>query len=677
MISEIAISTLVKEFIKSVTESVITPNIKELAKKYGIAYKDLLIPRGEHFEEYLNRTYEKYSIINTLVSHNSQRKLKKIYVPLTLVKDNDGGKKKETRKINKLPESLIKKYKKILITDSAGMGKSTVMKFMFLDVIDKGLNVVGIPIYIELNRLNKDHSIISEIQDEMNSLSVKFDNKLLKEFIQMGGFIFFLDGYDEITTADKSKVTSDIQEFIDKAGTNNFYIMTSRSDSRLPSFGAFQSFHIKPFTKPDAFSLLMKYDKHHKGEKAKKIIDLLESGENRSINEFLENPLLVSLLYSAFNYKETIPLKTLKKHEFYGQVYESYFDYHDLSKGIGLRENNSGLNKDDFNKVLRFVGYYCLLKTGVKFDKETIKRVIEKAKAYYKCFNFSATSFLDDLLSCVPLFSKDGTEYKWVHKSILEYFAALFIANSKNEEQVRFFKYLFNEDNYENFPNYMNMLDLYYDIDYEGFSRNVKLPFCEQYLNLCNSHVKNISQDLIDKRAECIFCNRVLILSLTSNQTCGGDSSDSDINYETIADDLFNQYLQKQKRVRGYSGFTSTSYSLKNETIWMRRVYENISYSVILSLLYKKHDNFVLSKGPYSALALNMDYDSNIELKMEQNKVIVLDIETGKENEELYKLLNDLCSICMTSFYTNRNVCENEIKRIKNEIALSESILNC
>lgn len=48
------------------------------------------------------------------------------------------------------------------------------------------------------------------------------------------------------------------------------------------------------------------------------------------INEFLKNPLLVSLLFAAFDFKQTIPLK---KHIFYRQVFDAYFDSHDLSKG--------------------------------------------------------------------------------------------------------------------------------------------------------------------------------------------------------------------------------------------------------------------------------------------------------------------------------------------------------
>ena len=119
-------------------------------------------------EKYLrskNPTYHKYSIISALAIPNSQFELKKIYVPQTLVKDNRFGGEEESIRIDGMPKELIKKYKKILITDTAGMGKSTITKRMFIDLIDNEIEGIGVPIYIELNRLNKDRSILQEIQD--------------------------------------------------------------------------------------------------------------------------------------------------------------------------------------------------------------------------------------------------------------------------------------------------------------------------------------------------------------------------------------------------------------------------------------------------------------------------------------------------------------------------------
>lgn len=87
MIPEAFLMEAVKPVISSLVKNVITPQIQKFADKINIAYNELLIPRGEHFEEYLYRTYKKYSIINTLVFKNEQRLLKDLYIPLTIIKD--------------------------------------------------------------------------------------------------------------------------------------------------------------------------------------------------------------------------------------------------------------------------------------------------------------------------------------------------------------------------------------------------------------------------------------------------------------------------------------------------------------------------------------------------------------------------------------------------------------
>ena len=113
--------------------------------------------------------------MNTLVFKNEQRLLKDLYIPLTLVRDDYPKKKdKEQTKVDKYPADLIRNYNKILITDTAGMGKSTLTKRLFLDVIENGY---GIPIYIEMRRLKKDRPILLEIQEQINSLTKEFDRK--------------------------------------------------------------------------------------------------------------------------------------------------------------------------------------------------------------------------------------------------------------------------------------------------------------------------------------------------------------------------------------------------------------------------------------------------------------------------------------------------------------------
>jgi predicted NACHT family NTPase len=240
--------------IKSLVDTFLTPRLTNINKKINNLTPKQYIPTEEHFTEYFHRTYKRLSIINTIVFNNSQLFLKEIYLPLTIQCLNSTN----TYLIDAVPVSAIQEYDFILITDTAGMGKSTIMKRIFIDIIDSNY---GIPIFIELRRLNKDKTIIQEILEQLNSLEKDFDTNILTEFLNEGGFTILLDGYDEIPLTDRDVVTQDIQNFISKAGNNTFFI-TSRPENALKSFGNFQEFKIKPLTIPEAFSLLTKFDKN-------------------------------------------------------------------------------------------------------------------------------------------------------------------------------------------------------------------------------------------------------------------------------------------------------------------------------------------------------------------------------------------------------------------------------
>ena len=375
-------------------------------------------------------------------------------------------------KIDGYPKALSDQYQRILITDTAGMGKSTMLKRMFLDVIDNGY---GIPIFIELRRLTKEKSLISEIYQQLSSLSKDFDPQLMLEFIQMGGFIFFLDGYDEISISERESVTNDLQDFIAKA-SENIYVLTSRPETALACFGDFQKATIEPLKKNEAFVLLRKYD--NQGITSRSLIDKLRSREYQMIYDFLKNPLLVSLLFVAFDYKQTIPLK---KHIFYRQVYDAHFDCHDLSKGVGyIHEKKSKLDIDDFDKVLRFIGFECIKQQKIEFTKDELLTIIEKARTFCVGLTFSTSDIFDDILRSVPLFCQDGIYYKWAHKSLQEYFAAQFIFKDVKENQDQILSAIYNGNNIEK---YYNMLDLYYDIDIYGFRKNMLLPLLKEYRN--------------------------------------------------------------------------------------------------------------------------------------------------------------------------------------------------
>ena len=636
MIPEAFLMEAAKPVISSLVKNLITPRIQKFAEKVHIAYNELLIPRGEHFEEYLFRTYKKYSIINTLVFKNEQRLLKDLYIPLTIIRDDHQRRKdKEQVKIDKYPVELVRSYNKILITDTAGMGKSTLTKRLFLDVIDNGH---GIPIYIEMRRLKEGRPILIEIQEQINSLSKEFDSKLLLEFIQTGGFIFFLDGYDEISLEERISVTTNVQDFISKAG-NNVFILTSRPEQALSSFGDFQTFSISPLTKKEAYELLRKYD--NQGPTSKQLIDELKSGQYEMINEFLKNPLLVSLLFAAFDYKQTIPLK---KHIFYRQVYDAYFDSHDLSKGDSyIHDKCSKLDIDDFERVLRYVGYRCLRYQKIEFEKDALLQIINEAKDFCPDLDFNSSDFFTDVLTAVPLFCKDGQYYRWVHKSLQEYFAAQFIYKDAKGNQDTILTALYNS---ENLDKYINLLDIYFDIDNWGFKKNILLPLCKSYIGFYNSNVYSssiINEKQIDDRIGYLFMREVCLLKVQ-------DSYDPFREARERTQDIMQNEISSMTHFHGDNICTSNYFNSKRK---------------LLPLLIKRIPDLFVS---YSVYIVPQKY------VYPSDKVVRLDAHSGEDSIEAFSYYNHYLAggSHEHSYHFKYDACKNELEKIKKVIKRKE-----
>ena len=499
---EVLIAVAAKSLVEGFIKNYALPKLSKLAHSISKEGKAYLSLNSNAFIAYYKRAYNNYSIINTLAFKERVKKLKDIYIPLTIY-PVDNKKEKKLTKIEGYPKELLDKYGRILITDTAGMGKSTLMKRMFLDVID---GQFGIPIFIELRRLNENNDILNEVAIQLGGLNDGFDKGILETLFVDGEFIFFFDGYDEISSSNKAFVTRNIQDFVAKA-PNNKYILTSRPEEELACFGEFQEFRIRELKKVESYDLLRKYD--ISGKTSRLLISKLETGNYSMINEFLKNPLLVSLLFAAFDFKQTIPLK---KHIFYRQVFDAYFDSHDLSKGDSyVHEKKSNLDLDDFDKVMRKIGYECLRKQKIEFEKDELLNIIDSAKSGFSNLKFASTSLLGDLLKAVPLFCQDGMYYKWVHKSLQEYFAAEFIYKDSKNNQDAILTSLYKS---KKIDLYINLLDLYFDIDPVGFQKNIVKPLLESYVEYYEKfyfHSDVISSEAVNLRLTITYCNRVLV----------------------------------------------------------------------------------------------------------------------------------------------------------------------
>ena len=150
------IATIAKPFIEPIVSTIIKPHIEKLSD--WLKGKETDSKVMDHFfenkfEDYLIRTYHKLSSINILVFPNQQINIEDIYYPLTI----DSTRDRTSKKLDVIDIEFVKKYQRFLISDTAGMGKSTLSKWIGLSLIKSGSSI---PILIELKRLKSNHKVI-------------------------------------------------------------------------------------------------------------------------------------------------------------------------------------------------------------------------------------------------------------------------------------------------------------------------------------------------------------------------------------------------------------------------------------------------------------------------------------------------------------------------------------
>ncbi|HEX6751588.1 MAG TPA: NACHT domain-containing protein [Longimicrobium sp.] len=466
-----SIASVATPFTNAIVETWLKPALIKLLAKYRTDRELIQNSFASKFQDYLDRAYERHSYLNVLVFQNQRKLLEELYIPMRIQRDR----MREAYLIDDYPPELLERHSRVLIRDTAGMGKSTMLKFLFLATVRRN---IGIPVFVELRKLSSQVDLIEFVITELSPVGETVDRNFVIELLTRGHFIFFLDGYDEVPLAEREPVTHSLQQFIAKL-PDNFFVMASRPEAALATFSDFVGFDVLPLLREEAFALIRKYDTS--GEISSRLIAALQEPHLESVSDFLENPLLVSLLFKSYEYKPRIPFK---KHIFYRQVFDALFETHDLTKpGAFIREKHSGLDIEEFHRVLRSFSFLTVKLRKVAYSRDEIVRVLTEAAKYSQGIKFRSSDFLQDLLTTVPLFVRDGSEYRWSHKSLQEYFAACFICLDAKEREGEILRKMISDDS----GRYLTVLDLCYDLDFPSFRANIIYPLAKQFVSHINS----------------------------------------------------------------------------------------------------------------------------------------------------------------------------------------------
>jgi predicted NACHT family NTPase len=444
--------------------------------EYSVEFKkEIQQLLNNEVKDYLQSTVEKFGKIKTFLFRHERIEFYKVYYPIKL---RLSGRVTSTDSI----KELFKESNYSAIIGYAGSGKSMLMKHLFLNSLT---NRQAIPIIIELRNLNSFTGTINEyIIKLLLDIHLGKSEKILERMLKSGSFIFLLDGYDEIHKEVKGNITNQITQFIDTYNRNKI-IITSRPGADIELLPRFNNYYIKPLTIEDTKKFIEQQLRIRWNEDSEILLDnitkVVSADKYEGIHKYLKSPLLLSMFILTFEVKPEIPTR---RSDFYFNVFNVLCIEHNALSKPGFHHNKtSGLSNNDIEVILEIFSFTTFSKGTYSFDYSTLKNELKKiSEKKYKNLSFDTDAIIQDLTVAIPILIKEGLEFKYIHRSMQEFFAAVFIKNLDTNYKKRVYQSSLSELSLNSTDSFHHFWSLCLEVDKNSFIEFFILPNLENFI---------------------------------------------------------------------------------------------------------------------------------------------------------------------------------------------------
>lgn len=193
----------------------------------------------------------------------------------------------------------LNRYSKLMLLGKPGAGKTTLLKYTALKCSQGDIFSDLVPIFVILRQyagFESQPQLLDYISQDLCAYNIS-NGANVKQLLQQGRAILFLDGLDEVRENDLHRVLEDLRSFSEQFYTNRF-VITSRLGSQEYVFEKFTEVEVANFQPLQISQFAQRWfldNSRHIELFLRKVED------NCPIQELATNPLLLTLLCLVFD----------------------------------------------------------------------------------------------------------------------------------------------------------------------------------------------------------------------------------------------------------------------------------------------------------------------------------------------------------------------------------------
>ena len=205
------------------------------------------------FSEYVRNSKEKYSRMKTILYTSEERNFYDFFVCNSIYYQH------QTQDMyieSATLEKLLNISRYTFLVGTGGIGKTMMMRHLFLDSIKKYSSSGLLPILVVLRNFKaKNNDIFQMVADSV----IRFDESVSAEHIQKmmreGKCQILLDGLDEVRGCDIDSLEQQMDSLLDHYPKNQ-YVISARGFSNFVRLSRFRILHMLPLTQTQSLELI-------------------------------------------------------------------------------------------------------------------------------------------------------------------------------------------------------------------------------------------------------------------------------------------------------------------------------------------------------------------------------------------------------------------------------------